>query len=146
MVYALGNMSLIYHSGIGYSEELCEDASSWFVNRFYPRHNLDIDIVHSGLEDEQVEGYCDVDGEFNRLRSFVIAIQSDMEDELYLKVLFQELTHMSQWIDGSLRYIDGKVHYNGDAIEDYDYNDRPHEIEARESEDMLYDFYLADRV
>ena len=146
MVYALGNMSLIYHSGIGYSEELCEDASSWFVNRFYPRHNLDIDIVHSGLEDEQVEGYCDVDGEFNRPRSFVIDIQSDMEDELYLKVLFHELTHMSQWIAGSLRYIDGKVHYTGDAIEDYDYNDRPHEIEARESEDMLYDFYLADRV
>ena len=146
MVYALGNMSLICHSGIGYSEELCEDASSWFVNRFYPRHNLDIDIVHSGLEDEQVEGYCDVDGEFNRPRSFVIDIQSDMEDELYLKVLFHELTHMSQWIDGSLRYIGGKVHYNGDAIEDYDYNDRPHEIEARESENMLYDFYLADRV
>ena len=87
-----------------------------------------------------------MDGEFNRPRSFVIDIQSNMEDELYLKVLFHELTHMSQWIDGSLRYIDGKVHYNGDAIEDYDYNDRPHEIEARESEDMLYDFYLADRV
>ena len=71
---------------------------------------------------------------------------NDNFDELYLKVLFHELTHMSQWIDGSLRYIDGKVHYNGDAIENYDYNDRPHEIEARESEDMLYDFYLADRV
>ena len=45
-----------------------------------------------------------------------------------------------------MQMVDGKVHYNGDAIEDYDYNDRPHEIEARESEDMLYDFYLADRV
>ena len=33
LVSTLGNMSSIYHSGYGYSKKLCEDVTSWFLNK-----------------------------------------------------------------------------------------------------------------
>ena len=56
-------MSYISHSGYGYSKKLCEDVTSWFVNTYYPRHKLDIDIVHRGLKCDKVVGLCDVNGQ-----------------------------------------------------------------------------------
>ena len=88
-------MSYINHSGYGYSKKLCEDVTSWFVNTYYPRHKLDIDIVHRGLKCDQVIGYCDVNGPSSRPRAFLIDLQAHMEKELYVKTLFHELTHLS---------------------------------------------------
>jgi hypothetical protein len=138
-------MSSIYTSGYGYSKKLCEDVTSWFLNKYYPRHKIDVDIVHRGLKRDKVVGYCDVIGPSYRPRHFLIELQSDMFKELYIKTLFHELTHLAQWVDGSLRFRHGKMRYCQEPVENYDYEDQPHEIEARNSETILYDLYMSDK-
>ena len=64
---------------------------------------------------------------------------------MYVKTLFHELTHMAQWIDGSLRFKDGKMRYCQEPVENYDYEHQPHEIEARENEQILYDLWMMDK-
>ena len=139
-------MSFICHSGYGYSKKLCEDVTSWFVNTYYPRHKLDIDIVHRGLKCDKVIGLCDVNGQSSRPRAFLIDLQSHMEKELYIKTLFHELTHMAQWIDGALQMKHGKLCYSQEPVENYLYENQPHEIEAREAEETLYDLYCYDKI
>ena len=139
-------MSSIYHSGYGYSKILCEDVTSWFVNKYYPRHKLDIDIVHRGLKCDKVIGLCDVNGPSSRHRAFLIDLQAHMEKELYIKTLFHELTHMAQWIDGALQMKHGKLCYSQEPVENYLYENQPHEIEAREAEETLYDLYCYDKI
>ena len=138
-------MSFISHSGYGYSKKLCEDITSWFLNEFYPRHKISVDIVHRGLKRDDVVGYCDVIGPSHRPRHFLIELQTHMSKELYIKTLFHELTHLAQWVDGSLRFRHGKMCYCQEPVENYDYEDQPHEIEARESEEILYDLYLNEK-
>ena len=135
-------MSSIYTSGYGYSKKLCEDITSWFINEFYPRHNIDVEIVHRGLKRDQVVGYCDVIGSSNRPRHFLIELQTHMSEELYTKTLFHELTHLGQWVDRKLRFRHGKMRYCQEPVENYDYEDQPHEIEARKEEIRLYEMYL----
>ena len=139
-------MSYINHSGYGYSKKLCEDVTSWFVNTYYPRHKLDIDIVHRGLKCDKVVGLCDVNGQSSRPRAFLIDLQAHMEKELYIKTLFHELTHMAQWIDGALQMKHGKLCYSQEPVENYLYENQPHEIEAREAEETLYDLYCYDKI
>jgi hypothetical protein len=138
-------MSFISHSGYGYSKKLCEDITSWFLNEFYPRHKISVDIVHRGLKREGVYGYCDVIGRSHRPRHFLIELQTEMSKELYIKILFHELKHLAQWVDGSLRFRHGKMCYCQEPVEKYDYVDQPHEIEARKWEEILYDLYLNDK-
>ena len=138
-------MSFISHSGYGYSKKLCEDITSWFLNEFYPRHKISVDIVHRGLKRENALGYCDVEGDSYRPRHFLIELQSNMCKESYIKTLLHELTHLAQWVDGSLRFRHGKMCYCQEPVENYDYEDQPHEIEARESEEILYDLYLNEK-
>ena len=138
-------MSFISHSGYGYSKKLCEDVTSWFLNEFYPRHKISVDIVHRGLKRENALGYCDVEGDSYRPRHFLIELQSNMCKESYIKTLFHELTHLAQWVDGSLRFRHGKMCYCQEPVENYDYEYQPHEIEARESEEILYDLYLNEK-
>jgi hypothetical protein len=72
----------------------------------------------------------------------MIELQAHMDKEMYIKTLFHELTHMAQWVGGSLRFHDGKMCYSHEPVENYDYEDQPHEIEAREEEERLYDLWL----
>ena len=136
--------SVIFHSGYGYSEDICEDVTSWFLNNFFPRHKICVEIVHRGLKREQVVGYCDVVGRSYRPRHFLIELQTHMDKELYVKTLLHELTHLRQWVEGSLRFSDGKMCYSQEPVENYDYENQPHEIEAREEEERLYDWWLND--
>jgi hypothetical protein len=135
-------MSSIYHSGYGYSKVLCEDITYWFLNEYFPRHKIDVDIIHKGLKRDGVVGYCDVIGNDYRPRHFLIELQARMSEELYVKTLFHELTHLAQWVGGSLRLHHGKMRYCQEPVENYDYWDQPHEIEAREEEVRLYDQWL----
>ena len=135
-------MSSIYHSGYGYSKIICEDATSWFLNEYFPRHKIDVDIIHKGLKREGVVGYCDVIEGYYRPRHFLIELQTHMDKETYIKTLFHELTHMAQWIRGDLRSRYGKLCYSLEPVSNYDYEDQPHEIEAREEEVRLYDLWL----
>jgi hypothetical protein len=138
-------MSYITHSGYGYSKRLCEDVSSWFLNKFFPRHTIGIEILHRGLKREGVYGYCDYVGESYHPRNFLIELQTDMCKELYIKTLFHELTHLKQWVDGSLRFRRGKMYYCKEPVEFYDYWHQPHEIEAREQEQTLYLEYISEK-
>ena len=138
-------MSSIYHSGYGYSKVLCEDVTSWFLNEFFPRHKIDVEIVHRDLKEEHVRGYCDVVGCGYRPRDFLIELDTYMTKELYVKTLLHELTHLAQWIRGSLRHRYGKLCYCKTPVENWDYWYQPHEIEAREEEERLYDWWLTDK-
>jgi len=146
MVYALGHMSIIYHYGYGYSKKLCEAVTSWYLNNFYPRHKITIEVQHRGLKREGVRGYCDILGNQYRPRSFLIELDTNMDEELYTKTLIHELTHMSQWIRGTLKNRSGRMYYAGKRVDEYDYWQQPHEVEAREDEERLYFWYLHDLV
>ena len=137
-------MSYIRHSGYGYSKDLCEDVTSWFLNNFFPRHKIAVEIVHRDLKEENVRGYCDVVGCGYRPRDFLIELDTYMTKELYIKTLLHELTHLAQWIRGSLRHRYGKLCYCKTPVENWEYWYQPHEIEAREEEDRLYDWWLTD--
>ena len=138
-------MSYICHSGYGYSKVLCEDVTTWFLNNFFPRHKITVDIVHRGMKRENVVGYCDVVGETYRPRHFLIELQTDMDKETYIKTLLHELTHLAQWVRGDLRFRYGKLCFYKEPVENYAYEDQPHEIEARREEDRLYNWYLNDK-
>ena len=138
-------MSYITYSGYGYSKLLCEDVTTWFLNRFLPRHKIEVEILHRGLKREEVFGYCDVVGESYRPREFLIELQTHMDEELYVKTLLHELVHLRQWVLGSLRLRYGKLCYSKEPVENYDYEDQPHEIEAREQEETLYLEYLFEK-
>jgi hypothetical protein len=137
-------MSYITHSGYGYRKRVCEDVTSWFLNRFFPRHKITVDIVHRGLNRECVYGYCDVVGETYRPRHFLIELNTHMDQELYIKTLLHELVHLRQWVVGSLRLRSGKMYYGKECMENVDYWEQAHEIEAREQEETLYVEYLID--
>ena len=137
-------MSNITHSGYGYSKVLCEGVTSWFVNTFFPRHNITLEIVHRGLKREEVYGYCDVVGDAYRPRHFLIELDTYMDKDLYIKTLLHELAHMAQWIRGSLRHRYGKLCYCKTPVENWEYWYQPHEIEAREEEERLFEMYLTD--
>jgi len=136
--------SFIETSGYGYRKRVCEDVTTWFLNRFLPRHRLDVRIVHRGLKRELVYGWCDFEDDYKRPRSFLIELQSFMNQELYIKTLLHELVHLRQWVLGDLCQKRGKMYYGSHKIEDYEYEDQPHEIEAREQESILYLEYLFD--
>ena len=61
-----------------------------------------------------------------------------------LKTLLHELTHLAQWIRGSLRFRYGKLCYSKQPVENWEYWYQPHEIEAREEEERLFEMYLMD--
>jgi hypothetical protein len=138
-------MSYIAHSGYGYSKRLCEDVTTWFLNKFLPRHKIDVEIHHRGLKRESVYGYCDYVGESYRPREFLIELDTHMCDEFYIKTLLHELVHLRQWVVGSLRFRYGKMCYCKEPVEKYEYWYQPHEIEAREQEKTLYQDYMNER-
>jgi hypothetical protein len=67
-----------------------------------------------------------------------------MHEELYIQTLLHELTHLRQWVVGSLRCKRGKMYYGKECVEDIEYWYQPHEIEAREQEETLYLEYLRE--
>ena len=137
--------SVIEINGYGYRKRICEDVTSWFLNKFFPRHKLYVEILHRGLKREGVYGYCDYTGESYRPREFLIELDTWMNEELYVKTLLHELVHLQQWVTGTLRAKRGKRYYNSINVEDIEYWDQPHEIEAREQESKLYLKYLSER-
>jgi hypothetical protein len=135
-------MSIVFHTGYGYSKKLCEDITSWFLNEFFPRHKITVEIVHRGLKRENVFGYCDVIGNIYYPREFLIELQTHLPKELYTKTLLHELVHLQQWVNGSLKFRKGKMCYCQEPVENYDYEDQQHEIEAHEQEEILYQLYM----
>ena len=137
-------MYYLQMSGYGYRKRICESVTDWFMNRYMPRHTIDLRVVHRGLKRDLVYGWCDFEDNYKRPRAFLIELQSNMSLELYIKTLIHELVHVRQWVFGSLRQKRGKMYYGSTNVEDLDYDDQPHEIEAREQEETLYITYLIE--
>lgn len=137
-------MSILNISGYGYRKRTCKDVASWFLNKFLSRHKIYVEIVHRGLKREGVHGWCDVLERTYRPREFLIEMNTYMDEELYIKTLLHELTHLKQWVVGSLHQKRGKMYYDKEPVEFYDYWHQPHEIEAREQEKILYLEYLTE--
>jgi len=74
----------------------------------------------------------------------LIELHTYMGEELYVKTLLHELTHLRQWVMGSLQLRYGKMCYCKEPVEKYDYFYQPHEIEAREQEETLYEQYMQE--
>lgn len=143
-------MSYIVHSGYGYSKRVCDDAASWFLNHFISNSKVFVDIQHRGMKREGAYGFCDYIHKIrisNRYYSlFHIELDTYMQKDLYVKTLFHEMTHMRQWVEGNLQVRRGKLHYHKEPVEFYDYENQPHEIEAREQEEILYVEYMKEKV
>ena len=137
--------SIIEINGYGYHKRDCEDVTSWFLNKFLPRHKIYVEILHRGLKREGVYGWCDIMGETYRPREFLIELNTHMDQEMYIKTLLHELVHLQQWVTGILRSKRGKRYYGSINVEELDYEDQPHEIEAREQEVTLYLEYLSEK-
>ncbi len=125
-------------SGYGYSKRLCKDILQWFCAEYMPRHNIEIDVHHCGLVHDDSFGFCDVTGGFRRPREFKITLQARMNNQNYITTMMHELTHVHQWVSGSLTSVDRKMRYKGEVINRDDYDNQPHEIDARKRELILY--------
>ena len=64
----------------------------------------------------------------------MIELQSNMYKFVYTQILFHELVHVGQWVRGDLQFRQGKLCYSQIPIDNFDYRDQPHEVEAREME------------
>jgi len=137
-------MSCFETVGYGYSSILCEDIASWFINKFVPRHKFFVRIVHKGLKREQSFGFCDFVDQAYRPRVFVIEVQANLSKEMYAKTLLHEFVHLRQWLQGTLKLKSGKMYFDGESVEKYEYMEQPHEIEAYDSEDKLYLDFMYD--
>ena len=137
-------MSCFETVGYGYSKHLCEDIASWFIKKYIPRHKFYVRIVHKGLKREHSFGFCDFVDQAYRPRVFVIEVQSNLSKEFYIKTLIHEFVHLRQWLQGTLRMKSGKMYFEGESVEKYEYMDQPHEIEAYDSEERLAREFLCD--
>ena len=50
--------------------------------------------------------------------------------------------HMKQFIDGTLKTKRSKMYYKNEPVDNYGYEDQPHEIETRKAEETLYKEYI----
>ena len=139
----LGNKSYIYHFGYGYSKKRCKSITTWFIDRYLPRHKLTIDIVHRSLMSDDCYGYLDVTN-YPRPRTFTISLHSKMKEIDYVKTLLHELVHVKQWVEGSLKLKSGRTYYKGMNVSDLDYRRQPHEFEAFKLQEELYIQYNRD--
>ena len=145
LVFTLGDMYFLEISGYGYPKSVCQNVTYWFLNKYLPRKKINLEILHRGLKREKVCGYCDVSSKSYKPRNFLIELDTYMNKELYTKTLLHELVHLKQWVIGSLREKRGKMYYDKELVNNYEYLNQPHEIEAREEELILYDLYTNDK-
>ena len=137
--------SCIYTSGYGYSKRLCENVTSWFLNKFLQRHKIEVEILHRGLKREAVYGWCSVQDCDWKPRNFLIEIQSNLSQKDYIQTLLHELYHCYQHIKGDLRVVRGIRCWKGIKWGDENYDNMPWEIETREQEVILYHEYLSEK-
>jgi hypothetical protein len=138
-------MLTLYTEGYGYPKRLCEDVVIWFISKYFPRHKLEIEVLHRGLKREGSFGYCDVDGETYRPRSFLIELDTYLDKKTYTTVLLHELIHLKQWVNGELKLKASKRYFKGECVEDLHYWEQPHEIQAHTQESILYQEYMEEK-
>ena len=135
-------MSIFSHTGYGYSKTICEDTTTWFLNEYLSKYDIEtIEIIHKGLKRDGSWGFCDkMEG------GYKIELQSNMKKERYMKVLIHELIHVRQWVEGRLHYrCGGAMFFKDEYVGKTEYHNQPHEIEAFKLEGIIYQKYLDER-
>lgn len=135
-------MLLLEYSGSKYSKRRCESIVNWFVEKYLPRHKLEIVVHHRGLIRERVLGWCTVMDCDWRPRSFEIELHNRMSVDNYTSTLLHELWHVYQHVKGDLKDKGSNRYWKGIDHSDTDYSDQPWEVEAREMERKLLHSYL----
>jgi hypothetical protein len=103
---------------------------------------LDIEVHHRGLKREGVQGWCNIEGDTYRPRSFFIEIHNRLNLEDYLLTLFHELTHVKQYVKGELKDRRSHKYWKNEDISNIEYDNDPSEVEARDMEEILYCQYM----
>ena len=135
-------MLSLEYSGHNYSKKRCESIVNWFVEKYLPRHKLEIVVHHRGLLRESAHGFCTVMDCDWRPRSFEIEMHNRMDVQNYTTILLHELWHVYQHVKGDLKDRGEKRYWRGIDHSYTDYSDQPWEQEAREMEVKLYNSYL----
>ena len=78
----------------------------------------------------------------SRPRDFLIEVHNGLNVDEYVHVLFHELWHMFQHVQGTLRDKGAKQYWKGVDHSETDYEDQPWEVEARQMEVSLYEEFL----
>lgn len=131
------------HIGYGYKKNLCKKIVSWFFSKYLPRHNVELVINHRGLSKENVLGWAVIENEVYRPRTFLIEIQSRLDDNLYSITLLHELWHVYQWVKGDLKEIGSKRVWKGKDHTSTIYKDQPWELEAEKMEQVLMKKFMS---
>jgi hypothetical protein len=129
-------------SGHNPRKRVLQDVLTWFIQKYLPRHHLEIEVLHRGLLREGAYGYCSVQDCDWRPRSFLIEIHNRLSTEDYIKVILHELQHLLQHIRGDLRDKRGIRCWKGIDCSGLDYEEMPWEQEAHQREQELYEEYL----
>jgi hypothetical protein len=127
--------------GYNYSRKRCEDIVVWFINKYLPRHKLDITVVHRGLLREGVVGWCTVIDSNSCPRCFEIEVHNRMSIDDYVSTLFHELWHIYQHVKGDLKDKREKRYWKGIDCSYTNYSDQPWELEAIKMEEELLHCY-----
>ena len=129
-------------AGYNYSHRRCEDVVFWFIDRYLPRHKIDIVVNHRGLLREGVYGWCSVLDCNWRPRNFEIELHNRMPVDDYISTLIHELWHVYQHVKGDLKDKGSKRFWKGIDHSNTDYSDQPWEVEAYSMEKKLFGEYM----
>ena len=133
-------MLTIYTSGNKMRKKLCNKVVEWFYINYLMEYETTIEVLHRGLIREGAYGYCDVVDE--EYKEYLIEIHNRLTKEDYIKCLLHELVHVHQFCTGSLEIKSSKRYYRGVCMDDLDYENQHHEIEAHKREEVLYEELL----
>ena len=135
-------MLTLYTSGHKARKKLCSKVVEWFYANYLIEYDATIEVLHRGLIREGVYGYCDVvDDEY---KEYLIEIHNKLTKEDYVRCLLHELEHVRQFCSGSLEIKSCKRYYKGVCMDELDYENQTHEIEAHKRERDLYEELLED--
>ena len=133
-------MLTIYTSGNKTRKKLCNKVVEWFYSNYLIEYDTIIEVLHRGLIREGVYGYCDVvDDEY---KEYLIEIHNRLTKEDYIKCLIHELVHVQQFCSGALEIKSCKRYFKGVCMDDLNYENQHHEIEAHKREEELYEELL----
>ena len=135
-------MLTLYTSGHKARKKLCSKVVEWFYANYLIEYDTTIEVLHRGLIREGAYGYCDVvDDEYTE---YLIEIHNKLSKEDYVKYLIHELVHIHQFCTGSLEIKSCKRYFKGVCMDELDYENQDHEIEAHKRERVLYEELLED--
>lgn len=145
-------MTRIRTSGLNkVQRKISREFSKFVLRKFFPRSHHSFSIRIKGVYDlvKEEDTYADCMYEYvdPRPKDFVIRIDSCLDNEMFVKTLAHELTHVKQWAKGEMKTYDRNfkvTRWQNQKIRHdiINYFDHPWEIEAHGREYGLYVQYI----